>query len=297
MRRISVIRDGKIVPLLPGRPVSGSLSDSSGLIVETHSIDAIEVPDHQHSTFCLHMQISRPSAMEWWSEGRYGRETFGPGSLILLAPGTRDRLRWSGASQRVIASIDEPFLIRAAQDLGKNTFPGFRNRWNFEDVQVRHLLSEMRREMESDWATGSLYADHLAMLLSITLVQKYAGLPAAAPAKGGISKVRLNRVLEFIAANTHRNLKLSDLADIADISRFHFARLFHQEMGVPPYRYLLDQRMRQAESLLRLTSRTIAEVAAETGFANPGQFARAFKRHAGVSPSEWKRSSESRSAR
>jgi AraC family transcriptional regulator len=109
--------------------------------------------------------------------------------------------------------------------------------------------------------------------------------------KGGISKVRLGRVLEYIAANSHLDLRLDDLAKIADMSQFHFARLFRLSMGVTPHRYLMDQRLQQAKALLRLDSRTIAEVATEIGFVNAGHFARAFKRHLGVSPTEWQRQS------
>ena len=74
MRRISVIRDEKIVPLLPGRPAKHSIfSPWSGLIVEKHIIGAIEIPEDEHSTLCLHMQTSGPVQMEWWFEGNMGR--------------------------------------------------------------------------------------------------------------------------------------------------------------------------------------------------------------------------------
>ncbi len=293
MRRISVIRNEKIVPLLPGKPVKNSVfSPWSGLIVEKHTIGAIEIPEHEHSTFCLHMQTSGPVQMEWWSEGKYGKESPGQGSLIFLTPGTRDRLRWNRSSNRVVVSIDESYLLRAAQDLGRKNHLGFENRWIFQDRQLLLLLSEMQREMETGWETGALYGDHLGMSLSIALVQKYGRDVSIAPlARGGISKVRLERVLEYIAANGHLDLKLDDLAKVAEMSRFHFARLFRVGMGVTPHRYLMDQRLQQAKTLLRLDTRSVSEVAIETGFANAGHFARAFRRHVGVSPTEWKRHS------
>jgi AraC family transcriptional regulator len=290
MRRISVIRNERIVPLLPGRPVKNSiLSPSSGLIVETHKIGAIEIPEHEHSSFCLHMQTSGPVQMEWWSEGKYGKENHGPGSMILLTPGTRDRLRWNRPSQRVVLSVDESFLLRAAQELGRKQHLGFENHWIFEDRQLHLLLSEMRREMEAGWETGALYGDHLGMSLSIALIQKYGrNGGAASQAKGGISSVRLRRVLDYIAANVHLDIKLDDLAEVADMSRFHFARLFRLGMGVTPHRYLMDQRLQQAKALLRLDARSVSEIAVGTGFANAGHFARVFKRYVGVTPTEWK---------
>ena len=293
MRRISVIRNERIVPLLPGRPVrSSALSPLSGLIVETHNIGAIEIPEHEHSSFCLHMQTSSPVQMEWWSEGKYGKENHGPGSMILLTPGTRDRLRWDRPSQRMVLSVDESYLLRAAQELGRKGPLGFENRWIFEDRQLHLLLSEMRREMEAGWETGALYGDHLGMSLSIALLQKYGrGVAISPQVKGGISRVRLQRVLDYIAANGHMDIKLDDLADVAGMSRFHFARLFRLVMGVTPHRYLMDQRLQQAKALLRLDTRSVSEVAVETGFANAGHLARVFRRYVGVRPTEWKRQS------
>jgi AraC family transcriptional regulator len=293
MSRIAVIRNERIVPLLPGRPVkNSSLSPLSGLIVETHNIGAIEIPEHEHSSFCLHMQTSGPVQMEWWSDGKYGNEVHGPGSMILLAPGTRDRLRWNKPSRRMVLSVDESYLLRAAQELGRKGHLGFENHWIFEDRQLRLLLSEMRREMEAGWETGALYGDHLGMSLSIALIQKYGrDVAISRQAKGGISRVRLQRVLDYIAANSHLDIKLEDLADVADISRFHFARLFRLGMGVTPHRYLIDRRLQQAKALLRLDTRSVSEVAVETGFGNAGHFARVFRRYVGVSPTEWKRQS------
>jgi AraC family transcriptional regulator len=291
MRRISVIRNEQIVPLLPGRPLNDSVfSPWSDLILEKHCIGAIDIPEHEHSSFCLQMQTSGPSQMEWWSEGKCRKESLGQGSLLLLTPGTRDRVRWSGTSRRVVLSIDESYMLRAAQDLGRKNPLYFQNRWVFEDRQLLPLLSAMQHELETGWEMGALYGDHLGMLLSIALIQKYSRDASIAPlVKGGISKVRLGRVLEYIAANSHLDLRLDDLAKVADMSRFHFARLFRLSMGVTPHRYLMDQRLQQAKALLRLDSRTIAEIATEIGFVNAGHFARAFKRHLGVSPTEWQR--------
>lgn len=291
MGRISVIRNERVVPLLPSRPAKNSVrSPLNGIIVETHKIDAIEIPEHEHSSFCLHLQTSSPLEMEWWSAGQHGKESHGPGSMILLAPGTRDRLRWNRPSRRVVLSIDESYILRAAQELGKRSHLVFENHWIFEDRQLQFLISEMQREMETGWETGSLYGDHLGMSLAIVLIQKYSSDAVITPiAKGGMSRIRLQRVLDYIAANRHRDISLDDLAQIADLSRFHFARLFRLGTGVTPHRYLMDQRLQQAKALLRLDTRTVAEIATETGFANAGQFARAFRRHLGVSPTDWKR--------
>lgn len=293
MKRISVIRNERVVPLLPNKPAKNSvLSPLSGLIVETHQVGAIEIPEHEHSSFCLHLQTSGPVEMEWWSEGKHGKEVHGPGSMILLPPGTRDRLRWNRPSQRVLLSLDESYLLRAAQEWGKTRRLEFENHWSFQDRQLHFLLSEFRREMEAGWETGVLYGDHLSISLAIALIRKYSrdsDIPAVA--KGGISRVRLQRVLDYIAANSHLEINLDDLAKVADMSRFHFARLFRSSMGMTPHRYLTDHRLQAAKTLLRQDANSVSEIALVAGFQNASNFARVFRRHVGVSPSDWKRQS------
>jgi AraC family transcriptional regulator len=122
----------------------------SDLILEKHCIGATEIPEHEHSSFCLQMQTSGPSQMEWWSEGKCRKEFLGQGSLLLLTPETRDRVHWIGSTRRVVLSIDESYILRAARDLGRNkqSFV-FSKPLAFEDRQLLVLLSAMQREMET----------------------------------------------------------------------------------------------------------------------------------------------------
>jgi AraC family transcriptional regulator len=190
----------------------------------------------------------------------------------------------------VVVSLDVPRLTQAAEELGWKRLPEFRNRWLLEDRQLGHLMAELHREMESGWSTGKLYGELLGMSLAVALLRKYAA-PAdgAGAATGGMEKSRLRRVAEHIRENSHADLRLETLAGIAGLSVFHFARAFRAETGVTPHQYVLEERLRQAQNLLRLRSRTMVEIAEETGFGDAGSLARAFRRRFGVSPREWKR--------
>lgn len=290
MRRISAIRNDKIVPLLPSTPINSNLrSPLSGVMLETHALGAVEIPEHEHSSFCLTLQTGRPVEIEWWSEGKNGKDFHQPGSMVLLTPGARHRARMKHPSHQVLLSIDESYLLKAAQELGKQNELSFENRWKFEDRRLSLLTTELQREMQTGGEMGSLYHEHLGMLLSIALIQKFhVGLQVSQPLKGGMPRARLQRVLDYIAENSHRDIRLADLAETVDMSVFHFARLFRLEMGMTPYRYLVEQRLQQAKALLRNDTRPVAEIAIETGFTSPCHFSRAFRRYMGVSPTEWK---------
>jgi AraC family transcriptional regulator len=291
MHRISVVMKDKLVPLIPGRPLADSrFSPWKGLAVEKHCVGAIEIPEHEHASYCLHMQTSGPVEMEWHSHGKTGRQSTQTGALILVTPGSSHGLRWSGASLRVLVSIDPTLLERALLELdGRGAIP-LDSRWGFRDLQLELLLTEIAREMEAGWTMGALYGDLLGMSLSLALVRKYGNAQAhGAMARGGIAGARLKRILEYMEERCQTSLRLADLAEVAGLSEFHFARSFRQSTGLPPHQYQLQLRMQKAKSLLRAPQQNVAEVAALMGFPSVSHFSRTFKRLVGVNPSDWRR--------
>ena len=291
--RVSVMVGDRSVPLLPGSPITHSANAPTpwtGIILEKHRVGAVEIPEHEHHTFCLHLQTSGPVEMDWHSQGRSGHLNTGAGNLIFLTPGTRDSLLWHGPSQRIIASIDPSILVKAATQLELNQLPDFENLWSFQDDQLRLLLTEMEREVTSGSATGPLYGDLLGLSLSVALIQKY-GHVAANPTlqRGGIAKPPLNRVLEYIATNLSSEIRLEDLAAIAGLSVFHFARAFRESTGVTPHQYVLQRRIDTVKTLLRTRHWNLETIASATGFADASHLTKAFRRHTGTTPKTWQR--------
>src|SRR5581483_3437936 len=106
--------------------------------------------------------------------------------------------------------------------------------------------------------------------------------------RGGLPGYRLRRVLDYIASNLAERMNLDRLAAVAGMSPHYFAGMFRQSMGVPPHRYLLQQRVLYAKRMLVDTRRSILDVALDAGFQNASHFARTFRRLAGVSPSAFR---------
>jgi AraC-like DNA-binding protein len=72
------------------------------------------------------------------------------------------------------------------------------------------------------------------------------------------------------------------------LSRQYFSKLFRRFTGQSPHSYLMEVRLRQARALLEETDLTIQEVATRVGFSDPYYFARTFRTHCGVSPSQYR---------
>jgi transcriptional regulator of acetoin/glycerol metabolism len=104
------------------------------------------------------------------------------------------------------------------------------------------------------------------------------------PSRGGLSPVVTRRVCDYIEGHLDEKIRLDGLAALTGLSTDHFARAFHQSVGVPPHTYLLRRRLEHVEYMLRETHAPLSEIALVTGFSDQSHLARHFRRWAGMSP-------------
>lgn len=111
---------------------------------------------------------------------------------------------------------------------------------------------------------------------------------AGSRAAGGLHSESLTRrCAEFIAANlTDPQLGVGTLCDEFSLARSTLTKIFSEQMGCAPGRYIMNHRMAHATALLRGTSLPVGEVAKRCGFAETRSFSRFIRRCHGVSPLE-----------
>jgi len=288
--RISVVRGSHLVPLLVSAHQQLSAEQPwKGVLLESHLVQPGEIPQHEHPDLVLHLQLGGDEDFEWWSAGKNAVEHTRPGSMILIPPGTSDRLKWSGASERLIVSVRQSDLAELANDLGVERNPEFKTNWSLHDASTQHLVTEMGREARRAFPLGNLYADLLAIGLQTQLLKNYAIDPLKTSAlKGGISLPSLKRAMEYINANLAEDVHLESIANELDLSASHFAHEFRNTTGQTPYQYLLDQRMAKAKDLLRRTKLPVQFISASTGFSSPANFVRTFRQRVGLTPEAWR---------
>jgi len=133
-------------------------------------------------------------------------------------------------------------------------------------------------------AAGHQFAHCIGQILAMHL-----GRPELLRAKvNALPKWRLRRVEQHIAAHFERSISLSELANVAGLSRMHFAAQFRAATGYRPREYLLNHRIEHAKSLLTATSRPLAEIALAVGFSTQAHFSTVFKRISGQTPARWR---------
>ncbi|MGO4717418.1 helix-turn-helix transcriptional regulator [Bradyrhizobium sp. 2TAF24] len=136
---------------------------------------------------------------------------------------------------------------------------------------------------------SDLGLDEVGLLLASRFAEAMTGTKRA---RGRIRAADRRRVVEtalWIDAYSHRAIDLDSAAGKAELSAFHFLRLFTRVLGVSPHQYLVRSRLRRAARLLAEDERAITDVAFDVGFGDLSNFVRTFHRAAGVSPRGFRR--------
>jgi transcriptional regulator GlxA family with amidase domain len=107
----------------------------------------------------------------------------------------------------------------------------------------------------------------------------------AAPA----GRAALQELQRWIAANPALDHSVTNLAKRMDLSPRHFSRLFRSEVGITPATWVEDARVSAARRLLELGHEAPKQVAVHCGFADADTLRRAFARHVGVTPAEYRK--------
>ena len=153
---------------------------------------------------------------------------------------------------------------------------------DFIRVSINRLCAVAHSRAPAD----RVFADAAILAIFATLAGQEA--KAGARAKRGLADWQLRRVMEKL--ESMRDISLTELAASANLSPFYFARAFKHTTGLPPHRYQQRRRMELAKELLSTTSLPIVEVAHRVGYGSSQTLARVFRKEAGASPIEYRRS-------
>jgi transcriptional regulator GlxA family with amidase domain len=104
-----------------------------------------------------------------------------------------------------------------------------------------------------------------------------------------VGRSALQEIQRWVAANPADDHDVASLARRMDVSPRHFARLFRAEVGMTPASWVEAVRISAARTQLEDGRGALKQVAARCGFADANTFRRAFMRHAGVSPAEYRK--------
>jgi len=283
-------------------PASALLASSVGLgwptiSVELRSHGICEAPPivPQHVEICLVVAGNNDSLVRRTGAG-FCQEAMPKTGAIWLSPAG------VGKEIGITAPIPETLhlylpttlLDRLRDDFNLPSSPAhsIRHAVGISDDVIDHIGRSLLAELSDETAASRMYVEAASLTLAARLLHKHCDSGACAPtdtSAHGLDRVRLRRVLDYIAANIRDDITLTDLAGIAGYSPFHFARKFTGAMGVSPHRYISRIRLENAMAELAAGQLPLAAIALNAQFSSQASFTRAFHRATRMTPKEYRR--------
>jgi AraC family transcriptional regulator len=157
------------------------------------------------------------------------------------------------------------------------------------DETLAHLSFACAAMLSVRTAGNAKRVSAFAQMLAIYIAEKYTNISSQKPDyRGGLPIARLRKIEDYVRAHLAERILLETLAELAELSPFHFSRVFKQASGMTPLHFVTRERMLQAQQLIRETSRSLIEIALEVGYTNPSHFAQVFRQTVGMAPTQFR---------
>jgi AraC family transcriptional regulator len=250
----------------------------------------LDLPALSHHWFVLFARP--PEALDLLYEGAKRHVAPPAGSISVVPAGTPTLWRWRGSKDSLHIHLEPGLVARVAAeafdlDPARLTIPSLDG---LDLPHIRAAMSAVDTELAAGGAGGPLAAESLANLLAVHLIRHV--LAPRQPVRGRdgtLPRGRLRSVIEYIEEHLHANPTLEQIAAVARLSPYHFARQFKAATGLPPHQYVIMRRVERAKQLLqRDAEQSLAEIAANAGFSDQSQFSQHFKRLVGVTPGQFR---------
>ncbi|PKA42469.1 AraC family transcriptional regulator [Rhizobium sullae] len=239
--------------------------------------------------------LSAKYAGEGMASVKMGQQTISAPAMagtITFAPRGHDGLwRADGAVEVSNIFLGHSRLLACADQVGTGREPELLDRVNFNDPKLFAIMNLINDEISSQDAMSQLFIEQLLDLVCLQLIRSHSAVPApiSPPPRRGLSGWQLKRVTSYMRENLAADVRLQELADLANLSRFHFCTAFRMATGYTPHEWLTRQRIAYAKTLLKEQTLRITDIALVVGYETPSSFSANFRKVAGITPSEFRR--------
>jgi AraC family transcriptional regulator len=159
------------------------------------------------------------------------------------------------------------------------------------DPLLEQLALAILAALRDGSSQDRLYVETMAQMIAVHLARKHSSRsrPEKIVAGDGLSRQRIQRLLEYIEANLGGDLSLETMAAEIEMSPFYLSRVFKASLGQSPHRYVLERRVERAKQMLRDSDTPVADVALTSGFSSQSHLSNWFHRLVGTSPAAYRR--------
>ncbi len=241
------------------------------------------------------MTLGQPIGVNWRVGGRNQPSTVLPGHISFIPAGVPFSSSFNCPAWYINVWLTPEFMAQALGGKGLGTVDALSPKCCFQDATIASLIRALQEEASLQTAESSDRAAILGTRLAMELARCAVGTdPAERFDPRPLSLVKLRRVIELIEQRLADPVSLGEMAAVAGLSAWHFARAFKLATGSSPHSFLLRRRLVKADAMLRQTDTVVSEVAAKSGFCDQSHLSMHFRRATGMTPARWRKSFFSR---
>lgn len=180
----------------------------------------------------------------------------------------------------------------------------------FDGKKALHLLERIGLRPHSPHASNVLSAETIELLeqfmelaseadapntdlarLSVfyQIWDRFAASAAPSPTDDERAVTWMQKGLEYMDIHYAEGISVERVSEYVGVNRTHFTKQFHKIYGTTPIQYIQNLKMNEAKLLLEQTSYTLSEIASSIGFPDLFSFSKAFKKHSGISPTQYRK--------
>ncbi len=262
------------------------------LCLQRFRMAPIDLSAYTMSNLMIHVHRKDPIFLEICEGGRLIKQRIVPDDIFISPPGcTVDvAVRQPFSFLSISFNSFTPESVSIAIDENSRTGSlEVVTQWAIRDRHLLDLSLLLEHEARTGGENGRLYAEGLSTALLARLLCCYSSNRLSPiECRRGLAPYKLRRVCEYIEANLASDLSLAELARLAGMSSYHFARVFKQSTGISPHQHLTRRRVERAQELLSEGSRPLVDVAHEIGYKCQSHFTAVFRKMTGVTPSAFR---------
>ncbi|MEO0839084.1 MAG: AraC family transcriptional regulator [Cyanobacteria bacterium J06643_5] len=241
--------------------------------------------EHTDPHFKIGIPFENASIFTTWqtASGKRKQQYVRQGNVSIVPANLPHETTVENKLEMIVINFESSLIENLADELmGKSV--EIIEKWAAQDILIRQLGLELRQE----FIQGSpriLYVESVVNILSTHLIRHYSKNKIELKnCDSKISTNKLKAVTEYIYQNLGDNLSLVELASIAQMSQYRFARAFKNSTGFSPHKYLILQRIESAKNLLHQNKFSIAEISYQLGFNSQSHFTNTFHKYTGMTP-------------
>jgi AraC family transcriptional regulator len=214
----------------------------------------------------------------YWSSHSYGGHTCVPGTVRFLPAGESHENYFPRASRCLLVNLQHDVLRRAGEHSSAIlSMPG-----QLAAPGAAKLCTLLRAELRHNDDLSSLAVEELTLELLLTGAKERWSPATPIP-------VWLRRIYEMLHEESDGRVTLADLARCAGRHPVQVCRQFHRRFSCTIGEYVRRIRVARAQTLLRGSQLSVAQIALTCGFSDQSQFTTAFRRLTGLPPHRYRK--------